>query len=514
MNIQSQRAGIITEMQRLVPPGSPEPTDPMTLRALVGLTSQLIDTFHAEGKLLEDPLATSRSRTIHLYEDRIRSIVAGKTVLVTGGAGCVGQHLISILRSFPLRRVISVDLEYSYSYMDRPLTDGQVVPVTQYVADVRDFGAMQAIFQAEKPEIVFHLAAQRLPGLAELLIRDTITTNVFGTQNLICLCEAYGVEHCVFSSTGKCFSYYTSNVYAATKKLAEWQFAMARENSTFTSYDMVRFTHIINNSAVCRDIDEGMERGIVKLHGPSRHINIQNTTQAAHLLLNALLFNKDERQLKFLTTRNLGWPVSSLEIALYKIDQGGRKVPVYFFGVPSGYDETFFKGQFDWSGDREIHALINALESPSTAVDEAGDMNITSVLPFPADLVTASIEKLKLLSGDLSIPQEKLKEELACISKEIAVQVFNQFNPATIARILKWGASPRVLKVENVDIKYHKIVVELLVRSLHNRLHEVAPEDAEPTFKAIQDVMESLSVLPSIQAEVEYFQQTIGQKVA
>src|SRR4051794_14328109 len=110
MKNQSERAAIITEIQHLVPPGSPEPTDPGIISALKERTARLIEAYKADGKLLEDPLDAARNRTIYLYEAELNNLLAGKTVLITGGAGCVGQTLINKLRSFPVQRIVSLDI--------------------------------------------------------------------------------------------------------------------------------------------------------------------------------------------------------------------------------------------------------------------------------------------------------------------------------------------------------------------------------------------------------------------
>jgi FlaA1/EpsC-like NDP-sugar epimerase len=61
---------------------------------------------------------------------------------------------------------------------------------------------------------------------------------------VIQLCETYGVQQCIFSSTGKASRYFTNDVYAGSKKLAEWLFAQAAQQGR-VKYGMVRFTHII-----------------------------------------------------------------------------------------------------------------------------------------------------------------------------------------------------------------------------------------------------------------------------
>jgi hypothetical protein len=63
------------------------------------------------------------------------------------------------------------------------------------------------------------------------------------------------VQQCVFSSTGKASRYFTAEVYAASKKIAEWQFAQAVQQGKVT-YSMVRFTHTLDNSLVAQQIDE------------------------------------------------------------------------------------------------------------------------------------------------------------------------------------------------------------------------------------------------------------------
>lgn len=52
---------------------------------------------------------------------------------------------------------------------------------TLYAADVRNYNGLKHIFDVEKPDIIFHLAAQRLPWLAEIQIRETGSTSILGT---------------------------------------------------------------------------------------------------------------------------------------------------------------------------------------------------------------------------------------------------------------------------------------------------------------------------------------------
>jgi FlaA1/EpsC-like NDP-sugar epimerase len=257
----TRKAEVIKRLQELVPPGSPEPHDPEVLAQLKTLTVELIEAYKAEGQLEDDPFADVRDRTIHLYTSEVSEKLKGKVALVTGGEGCVGSDLVEKLVELGVKHVISVDnARCGYSLEPKPTAEKQA-SVTRYAADVRNYDALNSIFDAEKPEIVFHLAAQRQPGLAEKKVRETISTSLLGTENIINLCEKYGVEQCVFSSTGKASRYFTAEVYAASKKIAEWQFAQAVQQGKVT-YAMVRFTHTLDNSLVSFKLTRKLKSGL------------------------------------------------------------------------------------------------------------------------------------------------------------------------------------------------------------------------------------------------------------
>jgi nucleoside-diphosphate-sugar epimerase len=462
---------IIRQIEDLVPPGAPEPREPALLAQLSSLTSELIEAFKAQGMLGADPLASMRARRIPLYSAALETRLKDKVVLVTGGAGCVGQQLLATLRGFDLKRIVSVDIAYDESDPGNLDTSVHSSRERQYAADVRDFERMDAIFSAESPDIVFHLAAQRRPDLAELSIRDTFTTNVFGTENVISLCERHHVQNCVYASTGKCFIYFTSNVYAASKKLGEFQVARAaREKSTV--YSIVRFTHILDNSLVNHEIEEGLAEGLVKLHGPERYLNVQNVYEAVHLLLNALALAKKDHQPRFMTVQNIGWPVSTLEIALYRIEHSQKDAAIYFLGVPKGYDAQFFKGQFDWSGETEIHPLINALESSSTRPDETGSMLTTETEPFCSEVLSAQLQVLHAVAEDKALSETQMKQELLGSLRAVVTSLFEFVPTSKLLHILNWGLNFRLVQAENTNFRLHIEIIRILLAELVFRIEQ------------------------------------------
>ncbi len=117
-------------------------------------------------------------------------------ILVTGGAGFIGSHIVDAL----------VAAGHTVSVIDN-LVKGKrenVNPAAHFHrADVRDVGALREVFAAERPQVVIHEAA--LADVRESL-RDPAgyaTANVIGTLNLLEAGRAAGtVRKFIFASTG------------------------------------------------------------------------------------------------------------------------------------------------------------------------------------------------------------------------------------------------------------------------------------------------------------------------
>lgn len=115
-------------------------------------------------------------------------------VLVTGGAGFIGSHLVNGL----------LDSGYSVAVVDN-LASGQLRNLnhqaTFYHAGLND-ARLDQIIQRERPEIVFHLAAQSSVRQSAIDPVTDADTNVLGTIRLLSAAASEGVEKFIFSSTG------------------------------------------------------------------------------------------------------------------------------------------------------------------------------------------------------------------------------------------------------------------------------------------------------------------------
>ena len=117
-----------------------------------------------------------------------------KKVLVTGGAGFIGSHLVDRL----------LELEYKVVVMDN-LSTGKIKNLDSaavfHHTDITQ-PAMGDIIQRERPDLVFHMAAQTsVTQSTKDPIKDA-DSNVLGTLRLIEASRRVGVEKVIYSCTG------------------------------------------------------------------------------------------------------------------------------------------------------------------------------------------------------------------------------------------------------------------------------------------------------------------------
>ena len=133
-------------------------------------------------------------------------------ILVTGGAGFIGSHLVEKLLAAGHQVAILDDFNDFYDpQVKHANIAGVAKDVTMYHVDLRDGASVRNLFHREKFETVAHLAARA--GVRPSIQQPQLyyDTNVSGTLHLLDAASVTGVERFIFASS--------SSVYGISKKV-------------------------------------------------------------------------------------------------------------------------------------------------------------------------------------------------------------------------------------------------------------------------------------------------------
>lgn len=112
-------------------------------------------------------------------------------VLITGGCGFLGSHIISlILRRHPQTQIVVIDLRTD---ANRNLSSN----VSYYDGDITNFARMEEIFSKTQPDSVIHTASPT--AFAPAAIHDKV--NIEGTKNLLRVSQESRVKAFVYTSS-------------------------------------------------------------------------------------------------------------------------------------------------------------------------------------------------------------------------------------------------------------------------------------------------------------------------
>jgi UDP-glucose 4-epimerase len=135
------------------------------------------------------------------FKERImqdyKAFFAGKTILVTGGAGSIGSNLVRTLAGLNAKQVIILDdLSAAYKWNIPSLANVLFVQ-----GSVTDEVALKRVFNL-RPEIVYHLAAFFANQNSVDYPQKDLMVNGLGTLLVFQYSQLIGVERVVYASSG------------------------------------------------------------------------------------------------------------------------------------------------------------------------------------------------------------------------------------------------------------------------------------------------------------------------
>lgn len=195
----------------------------------------------------------------------VKSLISGKSVIVTGAGGSIGSELCrQIIKYGPSRLILFDRYENTTFEVDNELRalgndTGYDTVLTTVIGDIQDVQHLEQTFLRYKPQIVFHAAAYKHVPLMEHNPVEAIKNNVFGTKNVLEAASRHCSERFVLISTDKAVN--PSSIMGATKRIAE--FLTVNMNSFCqTKFTTVRFGNVLGtNGSVVPIFKEQVKKG-------------------------------------------------------------------------------------------------------------------------------------------------------------------------------------------------------------------------------------------------------------
>ncbi|MEG1275048.1 MAG: nucleoside-diphosphate sugar epimerase/dehydratase [Ruthenibacterium sp.] len=266
------------------------------------------------------------------------ALITGKTIMVTGGGGSIGSELCRQIAVYKPKQLVILDIyeNNAYAIQQELLRKyGDTLNLEVRIASVRDSKKVDALFDWFRPDVVFHAAAHKHVPLMEDSPEEAVKNNVFGTYNVTCAADKYGVGRFVLISTDKAVN--PTNVMGATKRVCE-MIVQAMAQKSKTKFVAVRFGNVLgSNGSVLPLFKEQISMGgpLTVTH-PDIVRYFMTIPEAVSLVLEAGAMGGDGD----IFVLDMGNPVKILDLAENLIKLAGfipyRDIEIKFTGLRPG----------------------------------------------------------------------------------------------------------------------------------------------------------------------------------
>lgn len=259
---------------------------------------------------------------IELDWTTIRTGLAGRRILVTGGGGSIGAELCRQVARLGVAELIVFERsEYNLYRIEQELRKQfPMLVLTGVLGDCSDEVAARELMRRHRPQHVFHAAAYKHVPLLEAQPREAVRNNVLGTRAIAEAAAAADVESFVLISTDKAVN--PGNVMGATKRIAEL-FCQGLAAHTSMRVITVRFGNVLDSAgSVVPLFREQIQRGgPVTVTHPDMERYFMTIPEACQLILQAGALGKGGE----IFALDMGEPVRIDDLAVQMIRLAGKR---------------------------------------------------------------------------------------------------------------------------------------------------------------------------------------------
>lgn len=287
-----------------------------------------------------------RREPVELDTKSIAELIEGRTIMVTGAGGSIGSEICRQILNYNPKTLLLVGRgENRIFEIDRELSrHDRATQLRTLIGDVTDEPRMRQIFDAYRPEVIFHAAAHKHVPLMEHNVGEAVKNNVLGTKCLADLAAEFEIERFVMVSTDK--AVHPTSVMGATKHLAE-RYVHALSTESKTRFVVTRFGNVLGSAGSVVPIFQEQIRlgGPITVTHPDMTRFFMTIPEASQLVLQAASMGRGGE----IFVLEMGQPVKIVDLAKDLIRLSGLPedaIEIVFTVTRPGeklYEELYFE---------------------------------------------------------------------------------------------------------------------------------------------------------------------------
>lgn len=355
---------------------------------------------------------------IVVNNELVSSYYKNKVILVTGGGGSIGSEMCRQVAKMEPKQIVALDIYENGVYdlqQELRLLYGSKLNFKVEIASICSKTAMTRVMEEYHPDIIIHAAAHKHVPLMEKNCVEAVENNVFGTLNVIELCEKYNVDRFMMVSTDKAVN--PTNIMGATKRMCE---IIARAHSAVsktTLFSDTRFGNVLGSAGSViplfkRQIANG---GPITITDKRIIRYFMTIPEASQLVLHSGAIAKNGE----LFVLDMGQPIKIYDLAINMVKLSGlepfRDIDIVETGLRPGeklYEELLVKSETLRKTDNDLVSIEKDEPISMEDLQSRLDLLKAAVTSNDDETVRAAMRKV--------VPTYKTPEEVNCKAEQAA----------------------------------------------------------------------------------------------